>query len=213
MLWEKSNADLHFFQLFSQLLWGTDSMSKSAGNNVEVTGFEVTGAEVTRRDFFKIGGATVAAASVAAAGAVPIAAEAANESGRTTLNYPTKFVGKVSSMQVHKLVAFSYPDQASPCATVKLGKTVPGGVGPQSDIVAYSILCTHMGCPVAYNGDGTFQCGCHFSQFDAEKQGQMICGQATENLPRIELSYDVKTDSISAVGVSGLIYGRQANIL
>jgi arsenite oxidase small subunit len=178
-------------------------MSKSADNNVEVT----------RRDFFKIGGATVAAVGAAATGAAPIVAEAANESGRTTLNYPTKSVGKVSSMQVHKLVAFSYPDQASPCATVKLGKAVPGGVGPQGDIVAYSVLCTHMGCQVAYNGDGTFQCACHFSQFDAEKQGQMICGQATENLPRIELSYDAKTDSVSAVGVSGLIYGRQANIL
>ena len=178
-------------------------MSKSADNHVEVT----------RRDFFKISGATVAAVSVAAGSAAPIAAEAAVESGRVTLNYPSKAIGKVSSMQVHKIVAFSYPDQASPCATVKLGKPVPGGVGPQSDIVAYSILCTHMGCPVTYNGDGAFLCNCHFSQFDAEKQGQMICGQATENLPRIELAYDAKTDSVSAIGVSGLIYGRQANII
>ncbi len=169
--------------------------------------------EVTRREFFKIGGATAATMGAATVGVMPELAEAVSESGRTTLNYPIKAVGKVGSMQVHKVVAFSYPDQASPCATVKLGKSVPGGVGPQGDIVAYSVLCTHMGCPVAYNGDGTFQCGCHFSQFDAEKQGQMICGQATENLPRIELSYDAKTDSVSAVGVSGLIYGRQANIL
>ena len=32
-----------------------------------------------------------------------------------------------------------------------------------------------------------FKCPCHFSMFDAEKGGQMICGQATENLPRIVL--------------------------
>ncbi len=177
-------------------------MSKNAGNS----------AEVTRREFFKIGGGGVV---VAAVGVVPGIAEAATsaESGRTTLSYPTKGVGKIAAMQVHKPAAFSYPDSASPCVAVKLGKAVPGGVGPQGDIVAYSVLCTHMGCPVAYNGDGTFQCSCHFSQFDAEKQGQMICGQATENLPRIELAYDAKTDSVSAIGVSGLIYGRQANII
>jgi arsenite oxidase small subunit len=49
--------------------------------------------------------------------------------------------------------------------------------------------------------------------FDAEKAGQMICGQATENLPRVVLEYNAKTDSITAVAVDGLIYGRQSNIL
>jgi arsenite oxidase small subunit len=43
--------------------------------------------------------------------------------------------------------------------------------------------------------------------------GQMVCGQATEDLPKIRLQYDAKTDSVTAVGVDGLIYGRQANIL
>jgi len=49
--------------------------------------------------------------------------------------------------------------------------------------------------------------------FDSEKTGQMVTGQATENLPRIRLSYDEKTDTLTATGVEGLIYGRQANIL
>ena len=54
---------------------------------------------------------------------------------------------------------------------------------------------------------------CHFSMFDAEKAGQMIVGQATENLPRVRLHYDEKTGTVSAVGMEGLIYGRQANVL
>ena len=88
------------------------------------------------------------------------------------------------------------------------------GVGPNKDIVAYSTLCTHMGCPVQYeSGTKVFKCGCHFSMFDAENGGQMVCGQATEDVPRVLLDYDTKTDTISAVGVDGLIYGRQANIL
>jgi arsenite oxidase small subunit len=40
-----------------------------------------------------------------------------------------------------------------------------------------------------------------------------VCGQATEDLPRIKLEYDTQTDLVHAVGVDGLIYGRQSNIL
>ena len=103
---------------------------------------------------------------------------------------------------------------------VRLGRIImlvnphSGGVGPNADIVAYSSLCTHMGCPVAYDGGSkTFKCGCHFSIFDPENNGQMVCGQATEDLPKIKLVYDAKTDSVNAMGVDGLIYGRQSNIL
>jgi arsenite oxidase small subunit len=118
-------------------------------------------------------------------------------------------------MPANSAVEFTYPDSSSPCIALKLGNgPVPGGVGPDRDIVAYSRLCTHMGCPVAYDATArTFKCPCHFSSFDAEKAGQMICGQATENLPRVVLEYDARTGTVTAVGVEGLIYGRQANII
>jgi arsenite oxidase small subunit len=41
----------------------------------------------------------------------------------------------------------------------------------------------------------------------------MICGQATENLPRIVLRYNDKDRTVSAVSVNGLLYGRQSNVL
>ena len=41
----------------------------------------------------------------------------------------------------------------------------------------------------------------------------MVCGQATENLPRIVLKYNDKDDSVTAVSIVGLLYGRQSNIL
>ena len=53
----------------------------------------------------------------------------------------------------------------------------------------------------------------HFSQFDPEMAGQMICGQATENLPRVVLRYNGKDDTVTAVAIDGLLYGRQSNIL
>ena len=54
---------------------------------------------------------------------------------------------------------------------------------------------------------------CHYSIFDPEKGGQQVCGQATENLPRIVLRHDEGDDSIVAVAVEGLLYGRQSNVL
>jgi arsenite oxidase small subunit len=171
--------------------------------------------KLSRRSFLKSGSAAAAAAvgstrmsTVEAKPSMP------SVSTGTTLNYPKITIGKASRMQTNQVVNFSYPDAASPCNAIKMGAPVPGGVGPDRDIVAFSIMCTHMGCPLAYeNHTKTFKCRCHYSMFDAEKNGQMICGQATASLPVITLEYNAENDTVSAAGVDGLIYGRQANIL
>ncbi|SDI69817.1 arsenite oxidase small subunit [Pseudomonas panipatensis] len=41
----------------------------------------------------------------------------------------------------------------------------------------------------------------------------MVSGQATEKLPSIVLQYDPKDESVHAVAIEGLIYGRQSNLL
>lgn len=169
--------------------------------------------EISRRNFLKMGGG-VAAGTVASA-ALPSQAQAAPaDVGRTTLPYPHKVVTRAREVKVNVPVSFNFPDAASPCTLIKMGHAVPGGVGPDKDIVAYSSLCTHMGCPVSYDtATRAFRCPCHYSTFDAELSGQMICGQATEDLPQIVLQHDAKTDTVTAVAVDGLIYGRQANVL
>jgi arsenite oxidase small subunit len=166
---------------------------------------------LSRRQFLKFTGAAAASAGVAAPA---VATAATAEAGRTTLPYKPKPLAKLSEVNDNEPMAFTFPDRASPCMLVKMGKPVAGGVGPAGDIVAFSTLCTHMGCPVSYDAQQRiFKCPCHFSMFDAELSGQMICGQATENLPQVLLSYNATDDSISAVGINGLIYGRQSNIL
>jgi len=166
---------------------------------------------VTRREFLKLTGA---AATGLGAGVAGPAAAATSDAGRAMLPYPRKRIAAASKLATNAPMNFTFPDAASPCALVRMGSPVPGGVGPDRDIVAYSTMCTHMGCPLAYDpGDKLFKCGCHFSMFDAEKEGQMICGQATENLPRVVLRYNAKDDSITAVSIDGMLYGRQANIL
>ena len=169
------------------------------------------GNPVSRREFLKFTGGVAAGAA-----ALPTNAEAApaTDAGSTVLPYKAKPVGKAGGLAANQPVNFTFPDASSPCALVKIGNPVPGGVGPNQDIVAYSTLCTHMGCPVAYDpAQKVFKCPCHFSMFDAEKAGQMICGQATENLPRVVLKYNAKDDAVTAVAIDGLIYGRQSNIL
>ena len=172
-------------------------------------------AKLSRRQFFKVSGGVAAGAGIVT-GAIPDTAFAATaaDAGNTVLPYPRKPLGAAGQMAVGQAVAFSYPDDSSPCAVIRMGAPVEGGVGPSRDIVAYSTLCTHMGCPVAYDTKSRcFKCPCHYSTFDAEKAGQMVCGQATEDLPRIVLEYDATGGTVTAVAVSGLIYGRQSNIL
>jgi arsenite oxidase small subunit len=165
---------------------------------------------VSRRNFLKLGG-SVALGTVLTQQAQ---AQDAPVVGSTTLPYPTQVIGKVAEMAENEPVSFTYPDVNSPCVAIRMGRATPGGIGPNGDIVAYSILCTHMGCPVSYDAESrVFRCPCHFSMFDSEKEGQMIAGQATENLPQLILSYDSASDELSAVGVERLIYGRQSNIL
>jgi arsenite oxidase small subunit len=167
---------------------------------------------VSRREFLKFTGGV--AAGAASLPTKADAAAAATDAGSTVLPYKAKPVGKAGALAVNQAVNFTFPDASSPCTLVKMGAPVPGGVGPNRDIVAYSTLCTHMGCPVAYDaGQKVFKCPCHFSMFDAEKGGQMICGQATENLPRVVLRYNANDDGVTAVSIDGLIYGRQSNIL
>lgn len=169
--------------------------------------------KLSRRIFLKSSGAAAIGGAGLAIGTSPAQAQPAAPTG-TTLNYPRQTVGKAAAMPVNQAVNFTYPDSSSPCVALRMGTPVPGGVGPNKDIVAFSSLCTHMGCPVSYDGGTrTFKCGCHFSIFDPENGGQMVCGQATEDLPRVLLAYDPATDTVNAVGIDGLIYGRQANVL
>ncbi len=168
---------------------------------------------LSRRRFLKTSGTGVAAGAAATITGVAASTEA-NAAAGTTSSYEKKTIAQAKKLKANVPVSFNYPDASSPCTLVKLGRSAPAGVGPDGDIVAYSGLCTHMGCPVVYDGERkVFKCPCHYSIFDAEMAGQMVCGQATEDLPRIVLQYDEGDDSVQAVAIDGLIYGRQANIL
>lgn len=109
-------------------------------------------------------------------------------------------------------IIFEYPDSESPAILLRLDGPIEGGVGPDQGIVAYSKLCTHKGCPVNWNAEQEMLiCPCHWSSFDPALKGRLIIGQASQSLPQITLR--VSGGTVRAVGVDGLIYGRQTNTL
>ncbi len=62
------------------------------------------------------------------------------------------------------------------------------------NIVAYSKICTHVGCPVALYEQTTHHilCPCHQSTFDAAHGANVIFGPAARPLPQLPLTTDAQ---------------------
>jgi ubiquinol-cytochrome c reductase iron-sulfur subunit len=60
------------------------------------------------------------------------------------------------------------------------------------NIVAYSKICTHVGCPAALYEQTTHHilCPCHQSTFDAARGAQVTFGPATRALPQLPMGVD-----------------------
>ncbi len=185
-------------------------------------------AELTRREFLLIG--TAGGAVVAVGVILPLSQLAKDQpeavAGSTTTTTtatsppttaaPAAVVGVFPRVRVASLgevnatdpITFDYPLQGQRNVLVKLGVPASAGVGPDQDIVAYSSLCTHMGCVVEeYRPEhrALGPCPCHFSTFDLANDGMVSLGQATQNLPRVLL--EIEADDVYATGVVRLVYG------
>ncbi|WP_205857377.1 ubiquinol-cytochrome c reductase iron-sulfur subunit [Phytoactinopolyspora endophytica] len=59
-------------------------------------------------------------------------------------------------------------------------------------IIAYSKICTHVGCPISLYERTTHHmlCPCHQSTFDLADNGKVIFGPATRALPQLPLAVD-----------------------
>ena len=60
-------------------------------------------------------------------------------------------------------------------------------VHAEQGLVAYSLVCPHLGCTVESQKDG-FECPCHGSRFDP--QGSLVRGPASQGLRILKLEVD-----------------------
>ncbi len=76
--------------------------------------------------------------------------------------------------------AVTFKDAGSPAVLVHLNN---------GDFVAYSAVCTHQGCTVAYK-NGQLACPCHGSVFDPAKGAAVVAGPAPKPLPEIPVKVE-----------------------
>ncbi len=175
-------------------------------------------AKLTRREFLLLG---VAAGATAAVGVVvPLAVTArdtvgaGDQAGALVGVFSPKRIASLADLEVGVPVAFDYPNSGQTNYLVKLAAPVATGQGPNGDLVAFSRICTHMGCVIDQFDAATETlgpCPCHFTTFDFAKDGGVVLGQATQNLPRVLLNID--GDDVQATGVMRLIYGYNNTLL
>jgi ubiquinol-cytochrome c reductase iron-sulfur subunit len=70
------------------------------------------------------------------------------------------------------------------------------------NIVAYSKICTHLGCPAALYEQTTHHilCPCHQSTFDATQGARVLFGPATRPLPQLPIAVDSQGYLIATAG-------------
>jgi ubiquinol-cytochrome c reductase iron-sulfur subunit len=76
--------------------------------------------------------------------------------------------------------------------------------GAYEGIVAYSKICTHMGCPVGLYEQQTHHllCPCHQSTFDLKQACKVIFGPAKRPLPQLPITVDAEGYLIAKDGFS-----------
>ena len=174
--------------------------------------------EASRRSFLKwaLGVGVVLVLGGVAAVTKSLWTPVSAASGTTTsLSFPRVKVANLSGLALNTPVTFNYPLDDEPNVLVKLGQKASGGVGPDGDIVAFSLICQHLGCPIAYQEPGTSPscnsgykasgpvgyCCCHGSVYDFANGAKVIGGPAPRPEPQVTLHFDSSTGDIYAVGM------------
>ena len=135
--------------------------------------------EVTRREFARylvLGAGTIAVANVGIAAWTQLRSINAGEPWAIT---------PLADVAVGVPHLFRYPGDDDPAILVRLSDT---------EVVAFSQKCTHLGCVVYYEPDEErWHCPCHEGNFDT-RTGNVISGPPTRPLGRIDL--EVRDDGM-----------------
>jgi arsenite oxidase small subunit len=171
-------------------------------------------AGIERRDFLKL--------VAAAGGAVTLAAVLSTLKSATFVpqstapsSWPTVTITNINQLTNLTPFIFNYPLTNTPNVIVKLGVPATNGIGPNGDIVAFSVICQHLGCQYSFIPPGASPvcnssykaaipmgyCCCHGSQYDFVHGAKVIGGPAPRSVPMVQLQFDSATGNITAVGM------------
>ncbi len=170
-----------------------------------------------RREFLKV---AVTVSAILAVGGIAAVTKSITESAgavntsASTATFPKVKIANVSNLQVNTPVSFNYPLDNEPNLLVKLGQPATGGVGQDSDIVAFSQICQHLGCVYAFQAPGSSPpcnssykatgpegyCCCHGSIYDFAQGGKVVGGPSLRPEPQVILEVDSNGD-IYATGM------------
>jgi len=161
--------------------------------------------DASRRSFLKrsLGLAVV----FVVAGVAAVTKSLWTPSGAPTGTFPKIKVANIADLQANGYVTFDYPLVGESNMIAKLGEAATGGVGPNGDVVAFSIVCQHLGCIVGYEASNSRTpgpagaCPCHGSVYDLVHGAKVVAGPAPRPLPQVMLQFDEATGDIYAVGM------------
>lgn len=180
-------------------------------------------ADQGRRNFLKV---TMVASALLAVGGVAAIAKSLVNPALATQGSPTSFpkvkVAALSSLTVGTPVSFNYPLDDEPNILVKLGQKAEDGVGPDGDVVAYSAICQHLGCPYGFLSQGgsptcnksykadrpVGYCCCHGSVYDLTADAAVIAGPSPRPLSRVILEVNSAGDIFATGMTPPSVYGH-----
>ena len=182
-------------------------------------------ADEGKRTFLKI---AVVASGLLAAGAAGsilrsvISPAGPSQSQTTPTTFPRVKVADLTDLVVGVPIVFNYPLDDEPNVLVKLGQPATNGIGPDGDIVAFSLICQHLGCIWGFvpTGDSppcnasyeapepVGYCCCHGSVFDLTNAARVVGGPSPRPQPQVTLELDT-SGGIYAVGMGApTIFGH-----
>jgi len=135
-------------------------------------------------------------------------AQVSTSSSTMTSGFPIVKVANLKDLTVNNPINFNYPLDSEPNVLLKLGAKAKGAIGPDSDIVAFSLICQHQGC--YYHVIGSIgRCPCHTATYDLANGGTVTSGPALYPVPQVILELDSSTGDIYATGMGPpTIYGH-----
>jgi thiosulfate dehydrogenase [quinone] large subunit len=171
-LWLSSSFNVTPYFLASDsayaILWLTYLLLLIGNRRMPGTNFQ-------RRNVFRTGIVAVLAAGAALVGRAVSPSNAASSTNRAAKSRGKKIV-KLSALPVGATFNFIHSSQGVPSLLFRTKKGV----------FAYSAICTHQGCTVAYKSSTKkLVCPCHGAEFDPMNSAKVISGPAETPLAKV----------------------------